>query len=620
VRIHIFIALMLGLVCSAAARADDFASDLASCAKGQIDAAQYAFEDGPTAAKFVINHSECVPMLVGGDPLLYALSGMVAVMQDQGVLPKGAQACVDASIGKASQPVSKALDATLTSTGLSSLLPAKGIDLLRQIADGKANATLYDVPGVGIVMDKVSCSCAVASTALDIDKLKSRVTKVIETAGDCGNVAKKLASGAYDAAKAAAQAAGSAAKAAYNTAKKAINSVGCTLGLGGCDDDEGPPFFCTGYENLRAQNWQPDTIANMFSSSFFPIDKIAAQVNACEQVWQDRLKKAAEDAAYKKEQARLELEAEKAGQLGAANGLGLAFRWIPQCADKQCESAISKYADQYTKEIQDEYTIKQQYGSFNNAKTALDKKYAALCKLAVVLSKDRADKLLRDDTTAPAAKRLSAFGCRNFLGREEQYLCAATAGIEACKQYALAGQADLCVSPAEPPKMFAAGNGLLKVLRAAGCIPSDTVRGTLGRGAARPNLALRASVTAQCISATARVKCDALNRGGSGVRCEGPPTLRFNRDLARAPIAPPTVRSPPLAPVAPVEPPAIPPVRLRPIAPIQPRPVEVRKSTLCQFTAGPRRGQVQDYAPMDPITVGSPCHDARGSTGVVIAP
>lgn len=41
-------------------------------------------------------------------------------------------------------------------------------------------------------------------------------------------------------------------------------------------------------------------------------------------------------------------------------------------------------------------------------------------------------------------------------------------------------------------------------------------------------------------------------------------------------------------------------------------------STICKFTAGPRAGQTQDYAPMAPIPVGSPCQDGAGSTGVVI--
>jgi hypothetical protein len=46
---------------------------------------------------------------------------------------------------------------------------------------------------------------------------------------------------------------------------------------------------------------------------------------------------------------------------------------------------------------------------------------------------------------------------------------------------------------------------------------------------------------------------------------------------------------------------------------------QTQMSTICRFTAGPRAGSTQDYAPMAPIPVGSPCHDGQGSTGVVVA-
>ncbi len=42
-------------------------------------------------------------------------------------------------------------------------------------------------------------------------------------------------------------------------------------------------------------------------------------------------------------------------------------------------------------------------------------------------------------------------------------------------------------------------------------------------------------------------------------------------------------------------------------------------STICQFQAGPRAGQTQDYAPMSPLPVGTSCQDGQGSTGVVVA-
>ena len=63
-------------------------------------------------------------------------------------------------------------------------------------------------------------------------------------------------------------------------------------------------------------------------------------------------------------------------------------------------------------------------------------------------------------------------------------------------------------------------------------------------------------------------------------------------------------------------------------SPVRPDAPEARRepapapqvSTLCVFDAGPRAGQRQDYAPMAPIPVGTPCHDGRGSTGHVVAP
>ena len=60
-------------------------------------------------------------------------------------------------------------------------------------------------------------------------------------------------------------------------------------------------------------------------------------------------------------------------------------------------------------------------------------------------------------------------------------------------------------------------------------------------------------------------------------------------------------------------------IRVRPQV-LAPQRQDVLTSTLCRFTEGPRRGQVQDYAPMTPLPVGSSCQDARGSSGIVIAP
>ena len=44
-----------------------------------------------------------------------------------------------------------------------------------------------------------------------------------------------------------------------------------------------------------------------------------------------------------------------------------------------------------------------------------------------------------------------------------------------------------------------------------------------------------------------------------------------------------------------------------------------RKSTLCRFTSGPRRGETQDFAPREPLPVGSTCNDGQGSVGRIVA-
>ena len=42
-------------------------------------------------------------------------------------------------------------------------------------------------------------------------------------------------------------------------------------------------------------------------------------------------------------------------------------------------------------------------------------------------------------------------------------------------------------------------------------------------------------------------------------------------------------------------------------------------STICQYTNGPKAGGWQDYAPLPAIPIGTPCGDGAGSTGKAIA-
>ncbi len=615
--------LCWSLAAIAPAAADDFASDLASCAKAPIEATKFAVGQSRKAAEFAVNHGSCVPPVIAGDPLLYGLTGAVVVLQGALLLPHGAQACVDASFGQSSRPVAHALDVALNDAPVASaLVPAEGRTLLRQIANNQSNATLRQVPGIGLVMDHVTCACAVASSGLDIHELKEQVGNVIESVEGCAGLPKKILTGAYDATK-------SAVKGVYNGVKDAINSVGCTFGLGGCSS--GPPFFCTGYNAMRGQNMSREQIAAIFPA-IFDAGTIQAKTRSCEQKWVDAV------AAHVKAQHEAEEQA-KADKLGAANALGFAFRWIPKCFEEVCKSSISNLANLYAKDIQSPETTKQ-YQSFALAKAALDEKYGALAEVAIAISKDRHDKALRADLNAPPIDRLGAFGCTLYLGRARQSLCAKQEGFGVCRDYVNAGAWDMCAL-AGTPGLYAAGAGLNNVLRNAGCIPGlararlINMRGE-GRDDGRSEsdtsrtlapVARAQALRAQCLSARARIICDSLKSGNSAVACEGPEVLAFHRTLDRLP----PLREP-LAPLTPVRGPRgmitttprageTPPPPLAPTrAPLRVQPISPATSTICEFDTGPRAGQRQDYAPMAPIAVGSSCQDGRGSTGRVVAP
>jgi hypothetical protein len=600
-RLTCFCLVLLTSVMTIPAEADDFASDFASCAAAPIEATKFALGPAQKAARFLAEHGSCVPPVVAGDVPLIGMSGGVAGLMAHGDLPSGAQACVDASIGGASRAVAGAINKV---PGLGSLLPADGRQLLTDIELGSSHATLYDVPGIGIIMDHVSCSCAIASTGLDAAELKENLEGVMKKVGSCGQVAKKILAGAYAAGAAVVGALG-------NAAKGAINSVGCKLHLGGCSSN-GPPFFCVGYNSMRNGGSRPADIANIFPT-IFPSDLINGEVNRCESAWlSDRA-----EAARKQKEAE---ENAKADKLGSANALGFAFRWIWKCSDQVCDAGIKTMSEQYNTEIHDPATISH-YGSFNVAKVQLDKKYGARAELAILLSKDRHDKALRADANAPVAERLPAFKCNSYLGRPLQSLCAKADGFQVCKDYVLKGAWDMCALEGKPGA-YAAGAGLERVLRGGGCIPdSEALRARVA--GARPPVGASTGLTAQCLSPHARTQCDALVAGHSAVVCQGPEILALNRNAPYTrprpmePAAPPAPQVTPMRPLQPMQP--IRPMQPRP-APIAPTPAPVAEtSTLCRFTAGRRAGETQDYAPMAPIPVGSFCQDGQGSTGVVVA-
>ncbi len=578
----------LGAALAAPVRADDFLSDLAGCATTPIDAAKFATSDVKKAATFVVNHGECVPMVVGGDPILYGATGGFIVLQANGSLPTSYGACVDATLGQASQQVAGVLNAYVNTPPLSSVMPAAGKAKLAQIAQGKIQDGLYSVPGIAVVAERLDCACAVTSSGVNIDALKERIKTVVDGAGDCKKVLNKLVGGAYD-----------TAKGAYSAGKAFVNSVGCSLGFGGCSS--GPPLFCTGYFNMRDQGISHESLAQNLSA-WFP-----EEVEKCEQkyanVVADRQKKAVADA----EKKLFDQEMAKAEHLGAANALGFAFRWSKKCLDAECKSSIAKFADLYTADILNPETI-QYYKTFKVAVAAMEKKYGALAEVALILSKKRVKK----DLSAPAEVRLQAFDCVAFLGRPRQSLCPSSEGFAACRSYADGDRWDACASEGKVG-IYSAGEALDRLVRRGGCIPERARSGSVSRLVARP------VVTAQCLAARARNACEILRKGGSAVRCEGPVEivrLDVNRYRVRRPIlqAPPALRP---MPVQPAPQPIPPPVRVAPT--LRPA-LTPQSSTLCVFDAGPRAGQRQDYAPMAPLPVGTPCQDGRGSTGRVVAP
>lgn len=582
-------ALTAGIIGSPAV-ADDFVSDLAACAKAPIKAASFALTQSKKAAEFIVNHGECVPMVVSGDPLLYGATAGFVGLQGAGELPPGTQACIDATMGQASQQVANVLKAFVDKPPMASFIPQAGKTKLIEIAEGETNAALYQVPGIGLVMDRILCACAVTSSGVDIEELKAQIKNVVESVEGCAGLASKLLSGVY-----------SLAKGVVGAAKDAVNSVGCTLGLGGCSDD-GPPFFCTGYFKMRDGGKTREQIVAVFPSTFV---SIPSQTQKCEQQYADMQMADIENAA-----------AAKAQELGGAMALGFAFRWIPKCYDAQCKGQISKLADAYTLDIQDPETI-HQYPDINQLKFVMENKYGARATLAVASSKYRRNKALMADANAPPADRLDAFGCRPFLGRARQSMCKSQDGFAVCRDYVNNGDWNVCALEGKSG-LYSAGHALRTAVRAAGCIPEASQ--ARDPAAARRSASMRVeNLSAQCLSGRARVQCNAFAHGQSRVTCMGPAQLlvfdqsRLSHKLAPGlfnPIPPPPPRSSREAPPA-ITPRAI-PSRLRTVRP--------RLSTICAFDAGPRAGQRQDYARMDPLPLGTPCRDGRGSTGQVVAP
>lgn len=541
-RAGLALAVLLVLL-TGSAQAGDFVEDLGKCAKAPVKALEKAADPAKAAkaAKFVVEHGECVPRITSADPTLIVMTGAIAGFQEQGWLPKGADACVDSSIGVGSKYVASAL---VNAPGVSSLLSSDANALLKDIAKGATDQTLYDVPGFAYVAQSVTCGCAVASEGIPIDELKGQITDTLEGVEGCSGVLANLLGGAYDAGKQTVAVVGAAAAQLYGSMKNAVNAVGCELGLGGCDaDPPGPPFFCVGYSQIRSQGVSADQILSSFGwmwkdtpqtdalgifapktglgsspSSGFPPDKqaLAAAADAknkevdgwfaaCEASYQQALKDAAQKLADAEEEKRILKELEKAEKLASVYALRFAFDWIPKCKkDSACEKGISMIADQFGADLADPVTIKK-YGSFGAAAKAVYAKYSSNAGVAVAFADERRKAAIKKDRKATPADRIWAYDCRSFLGRDKQSICRDQAGFDVCKSYVKAGQWGLCVKGgAAQGAFFATGSLLQSSLKSAGCIPESQTR---------------VSTSWQCLSPAARDRCSDFRRGGSAMSC-----------------------------------------------------------------------------------------------------
>lgn len=542
-----WLALLLGVVgFSKIANAKDFVADLAKCASAPIEAVAQGINVAPAVIKFTAEHSECMPKVIAVDPILVGMTAGVVGLQYADQLPKSGSACSSAILGPAQKQVANMIDTTIdTIPGASSIFPSAGRAMLQQIAKDEGTATLYQVPGMSMIVENLSCGCAISETGLGIEQLKGSAGTLLKGISSCTTVVNDLLGGGYEAGKAGASAVASAATAVYNGFKDAVNAVGCSLGLGGCPSDS-PPFFCVGYQAMRGSGVSSDQMKAAFGTGVFSAG-YDASAPICEQDFQNKLQaaeKAERDAA---EQRRLARELENAQRVASSYALRFAFDWMPKCErENECERGISLIADQFGKDLADDETIAR-YGNLGAAISATIAKYSNNADVAVKLATDRRFAALRANSSAPIGPRLMAFGCRPFLGRQGNSLCSDNQGLSICKGYVDADKWDMCALSATKT-FYSSGRRLSGVMRSIGCIPENgsglaVSQGTMqsntrtppmnrvaiigglsgsraqAQGASRQTRQVGLSVA--CISAGARQSCEAYKVGGSSVICGG---------------------------------------------------------------------------------------------------
>jgi hypothetical protein len=586
-RFNQYIAFLIIVITSFSfpATGKDFVSDLASCASAPIEAAASGVNIAPKVIKFTAEHSECMPKVVAVDPLLVGMTVGIIGLQAGDALPKSGTACSNAILGPAQQEVAAMIDTTIDAIpGGSSIFPTAGRVMLKQIANDEGTATLYQVPGMSMIVENLSCGCAISETGLGVEELKGSAGILLKGIASCTSVVNDLFGGGYEAGKAGANAVASAATAVYNGLKNAVNAVGCAIGLGGCPD-EAPPFFCVGYQAIRATGASAEQMKTAFGTGVFAAG-FDASAPVCEQDYKNKLAAAEQAEKDAAERRRLARELENAQRVASSYALRFAFDWMPKClGDGVCETGISLTADQFGKDLADDETIAQ-YGNLGAALPAVIAKYSNNAGGTIKIATDRRHAALRANPNAPVGLRLIAFGCRPFLGRDGQSWCSDTVGLNTCKAYVDGDKWGMCAMSANRT-FYSNGARLSVAMRAIGCIPEDgsglpaptvqtrsfsrmpqasgaAISGGLSVLNARaPSNAMQSrpsQLAVRCISAGARQSCEAYKTGGSRVVCGGadpmpllalvPITLTPD-NLPPAPIRRlPGLRRPPSAPPA----------------------------------------------------------------------
>jgi hypothetical protein len=589
---HSFVVNLLALISiliGPSVSASSITEDLADCAQGVAIDSLLKAKMAAKAAEFAAFHSDCIPLVSAGDPVLIGMTGGILGLQamQPARLSRDADMCTEEIFSVAQKPIAGMIDTTMNQPGLSSIIPSSSRAMLHNIATGASNEALYSVPGMTIITSKLTCGCAVAETGVPVETLKETVENGLKTINSCSGVVTKLLGGAYSTASSGAEAVLAAATEIYTTAQNAIKSLGCGW-LWSCPSPpSGPPFFCTGYSLVRARGGTVDGIRAQYDELWkmvnggtqqlsltqtgpswthptlstqekeLPPNPYSAAIDTCEKQFVEEADRITRDLALADAAAKAEAE-------GSNYALAYFLRWLPQCqGDQICSNGMGGVSNLYYADIKDPdiraYFGKNSPDPFRATVKGLNEKYRANAQILVYGARDRRYQALRDNPTAPPKDRLVAFGCNPFLGRDRQSLCTSNNNMAVCKQYVMDGRWNFCATALAPGAYFSAGRPLTRFVQSSGCIllssnagrsasSIETSSGRGGNGQLSTSFVplMRAAGTStsetqrfQCLSPAAWRACKAFQNGGSPVDC-GPAralTLAMQRPLVTTPIA-----------------------------------------------------------------------------------